>query len=162
VDRGTGKKSGCDADTIRYYEREGLLEKPSRTASGYRGYATEHLGQLNSVRHCRSLGMTLAEIRTLQGFQANPNLACTDINILLDRHITRVHQQVKAMRRLEKQLIVLRDRCHDTLTASECSILNTLINVADGGDCASHRVVQDVKDYPQFSFSFAHDGLVPR
>jgi Cd(II)/Pb(II)-responsive transcriptional regulator len=140
------KKSGCDADTIRYYEREGLLEKPPRTTSGYRCYAAEHLGQLNFVRHCRSLGMTLAEIRTLQGFQANPNLACTDINILLDRHITRVHRQVKAMRRLETQLIALRDRCHDTLTASECGILKTLINVADGGDCTGQKVVQDVKD----------------
>jgi hypothetical protein len=91
--------------------------------------------------------MTLAEIRTLQGFQANPNLACTEINILLDRHITRVHQQVKAMHRLETQLIALRDHCHDTLTTSECGILKTLINVADGGDCAGHLVVQDVKDY---------------
>jgi Cd(II)/Pb(II)-responsive transcriptional regulator len=132
------KYTGCDAETIRYYEREGLLQKPARTTSGYRYYAGEHLGQLNFVRHCRSLGMTLAEIRTLQGFQANPSLACTDINVLLDRHITRVHQQIKAMRLLEKQLIALRDRCHDTLTASECGIMKTLISAADGGECACH------------------------
>ena len=86
------KKLGCDADTIRYYEREGLIEKPSRTVSGYRCYTGEHLAQLNSVRHCRSLGMTLVEIKSLRRFQAHPHLACTEINTLLDRQITRVHQ----------------------------------------------------------------------
>ena len=126
------RKTGCDPETIRYYEREGLLQKPSRTASGYRCYADEHLGQLNFVRHCRSLGMTLVEIRTLQRFQANPHLACTEINTLLDQHLARVHHQIEAMHHLEKQLIALRNCCHDNLTARECGILNTLISAAEG------------------------------
>ncbi len=132
------KQAGCDTETIRYFERAGVLQKPARTAAGYRSYTSEHLEQLNFVRHCRSLGMTLAEIKTLQSFQANPNVACTDINVLLDRHIVGVHQQMKALRRLEKQLLALRNRCHETLKASECGILNTLINAAGGRECVCH------------------------
>jgi DNA-binding transcriptional MerR regulator len=123
------KKSG-----IRYYEREGLLQQPSRTTSGYRCYAGNHPGQLTFVRDCRSLGMTLAEIKRLQRFQANPSLACTQINTFLDRHIAGVRQQIEAMHLLKTRLIVLRDRCHDNLTARECGILNTLMSRADGGD----------------------------
>jgi Cd(II)/Pb(II)-responsive transcriptional regulator len=141
------KQTGCDTETIRYYEREGLLQKPSRTTSGYRSYTGEHLEQLTFVRHCRSLGMTLAEIKTLQSFQANPNLACTDINALLDRHIARVNQQTKALRRLEKQLLALRNRCHETLKASECGILNTLINAAGGRECVCHTVSDSQKGF---------------
>ncbi len=132
------KQSGCDVETIRYYEKAGLLPKPARSPSGYRRYAKEHLGQLNFVLHCRSLDMPLVEIRTLQSFQANPNLACAEINALLDHQIARVHQQIKAMHVLEKQLLALRDRCHDNVMASECGILKNLVNAAEGGECVCH------------------------
>lgn len=132
------KQVGCDTETIRYYEHEGLLQKPSRTVSGYRNYSGAHLGQLNFIRHCRSLGMTLAEIRKLQNFRADPNLACTEINALLDQQITRVHQQVEAMHLLEKQLLSLRNCCHENLSTSECGILKNLVNAAEGGGCACH------------------------
>lgn len=132
------KRTGCQVETIRYYEREGLLVAPVRSGGNYRLYGEDHLGQLRFILHCRSLGMTLAEIRTLQSFQANPNLACAEINALLDQHIARIHQQIEAMHLLEKQLVTLRDRCHDNLTASECGILKTLISAAEGGECACH------------------------
>ncbi|OIQ98148.1 mercuric resistance operon regulatory protein [mine drainage metagenome] len=130
------KQTGCDAETIRYYEREGLLRKPSRTASGYRSYTGEHHGQLNFVLHCRTLGMTLAEIRTLQDFQANPGFACNDVNVLLDQHISRVKQQIEALHLLEKQLVALRNRCRDNLTVGECGILKTLASTSAGDRCA--------------------------
>ncbi|MBU6467619.1 MAG: Cd(II)/Pb(II)-responsive transcriptional regulator [Betaproteobacteria bacterium] len=136
------KQTGCDAETIRYYEREGLLPKPSRTASGYRSYTGEHLGQLNFILHCRTLRMTLAEIRTLQNFQANPSLACNDINTLLDQHISHVKQQIKAMHLLEKQLVALRNRCRDNLTAGECGILKTLVSASAGDGCVCHQAAQ--------------------
>ncbi len=133
------KQAGCDTETIRYYEREGLLQKPSRTASGYRSYTVRHLGQLNFVLHCRSLGMTLADIRALQNFQADPNLACREINTLLDQHIARIHQKIRAMYLLEKQLIALRDCCHDNLTVRECGILKTLVSGSKGDGCVCHQ-----------------------
>ena len=59
------RQAGVDVQTVRYYEREGLLEAPARTGSGYRAYGPQHLERLNFVRHCRSLDMPLAEIKRL-------------------------------------------------------------------------------------------------
>jgi DNA-binding transcriptional MerR regulator len=56
------RRAGVDAQTIRYYEREGLLDAPARTAAGYRAYGPQHLERLNFVRHCRSLDMPLATL----------------------------------------------------------------------------------------------------
>jgi len=126
--------AGCDAGTIRYYEREGVLDKPRRAASGYRHYAEAHLAQLNFVRHCRSLGMTLAEIRVLQGFQANPQAPCAGINELIDRQIARIRNQIEALHNLGEQLAMLRKCCDANLSASECGILKALASAAETGE----------------------------
>ena len=58
-------KAGCDVQTVRYYEREGLLEAPEREDSGYRRYSDKHLSRLQFIRHCRALDIPLAEVRQL-------------------------------------------------------------------------------------------------
>ena len=68
--------TNCDVQTIRYYEKEGLIELPSRLNSGYRQYESRHEEQLNFVRHCRSLGMSIAEIKLLLAFKYQPQLGC--------------------------------------------------------------------------------------
>lgn len=123
--------AGCDAGTIRYYEREGLLQMPGRAASGYRNYSEAHLAQLNFVRHCRSLGMTLAEIKVLQGFQTNPQASCAEINELIDRQIARIRQQIEVLNLLGKQLAMLRTCCDANLSASECGILKALASAVE-------------------------------
>ncbi|HET6418663.1 MAG TPA: Cd(II)/Pb(II)-responsive transcriptional regulator [Geobacteraceae bacterium] len=130
------KLSGCDTGTIRYYEREGLLRKPYRAESGYRKYTDAHLLELSFVRHCRSLGMTLAEIRVLQGFQDNPQAPCAEINELIDRQIARIHEQIDVLNVLEKQLYALRNCCDTNLPASECGILKALAAAAENGEGA--------------------------
>jgi len=130
------KHAGCDAGTIRFYEREGLLGKPYRSDSGYRKYTEAHLAQLNFVRHCRSLGMTLAEIKVLQGFQANPQEPCAGISELIDRQIARVRHQVEVLRSLGEQLAALRACCDDSLSAGQCGILKALTSAAESGEGA--------------------------
>ena len=132
------KQSDCDVETIRFYEREGLLGAPAREANGYRSYTDAHLVQLNFIRHCRSLGIGLPEVRILRSFQASPELACDEIDQLIDRQITRIHQQVESLRLLERQLHSLRDTCHAHQTASECGILRTLAKAAEGEACSCH------------------------
>lgn len=132
------RRGECDVETVRFYEREGLLNEPAREANGYRHYAGTHLVQLNFIRHCRSLGMPLADIRTLRSFQANPDLACEAINDLLDRQIARIHQQVESLRLLEQQLHALRDTCHSNQKASECGIMRNLAQAAEGEACSCH------------------------
>ncbi|HQT65767.1 MAG TPA: Cd(II)/Pb(II)-responsive transcriptional regulator [Acidocella sp.] len=132
------KRSDCDVETVRFYEREGLLDVPAREANGYRRYSEMHLVQLNFIRHCRSLGMGLADVRTLRSFQANPELACDEINQLIDGQIARIHQQVESLRLLERQLHMLRDTCHANQKISECGIIRNLTQAAEGEGCSCH------------------------
>ncbi|TWG88169.1 Cd(II)/Pb(II)-responsive transcriptional regulator [Cupriavidus gilardii J11] len=133
------RRSGCDVDTIRYYEREGLLDAPQREDNGYRRYGGAHLVQLNFVRHCRSLGMSLSDVRRLRDFERNPGAACDDINALLDRQIEQIHAQRLALETLEQQLRALRHTCDHAHRASECGILQNLQQAACGGACECHR-----------------------
>lgn len=106
------KRGDCDVETVRFYEREGLLDAPAREANGYRRYAQAQLLQLNFIRHCRSLGMALPDIRVLRGCQENPALACHQVNGLIDRQLDRIRQQLSALSALEQQLHSLRASCH--------------------------------------------------
>ncbi|MEQ6291853.1 Cd(II)/Pb(II)-responsive transcriptional regulator [Vogesella sp. GCM10023246] len=133
------KRGGCDAETIRYYEREGLLPAPARSASGYRRYEQAHLEQLAFIRHCRSLAMSLADIRRLLAYHQHPSPApCDDINALLDAQIGRIHQQIASLQRLEQQLLTLRARCDAPHTVADCGILKTLEGAASGEGCVCH------------------------
>ena len=67
------RKAECEVETIRYYEREGLLPAPARSQSGYRQYDVTMLGELQFIRHCRSLGISLAEILHCKPIGRNPS-----------------------------------------------------------------------------------------
>ncbi len=104
-------RAGCDVQTVRFYEREGLLEAPRREASGYRAYEDRHLTRLHFVRHCRALGISLPEIRQLLALAADPAQACGPVNELLDRHIALVARRVQELQALQQQLVALRSTC---------------------------------------------------
>lgn len=132
------QRGACSVETVRFYEREGLLESPEREANGYRSYTTNHLVQLNFIRHCRSLGMGLPDVRILRSLQAHPELACDEINRLIESQIERVHQQVQSLHLLEQQLHALRDSCHANTNVGECGILRNLEQAAEGENCTCH------------------------
>ncbi|WP_213989911.1 Cd(II)/Pb(II)-responsive transcriptional regulator [Sodalis sp. dw_96] len=120
------KRTGCDTATIRFYERERLLPKPARTDGGYRTYSMEHDARLRFVLRCRSLGMRLDEIRQLQDLQTHPDRACSDIDLLLERHITAVRERINALAELEIKLHELRRCCGQKTSVGECGILLAL------------------------------------
>jgi len=122
--------TGVPIDTIRHYEREGLLPEPARTESNYRHYGTEHAQRLSFIRHCRGLDMALDEIRVLLRFKDAPSAECGEVNALLDEHIGHVAQRVRELRALEKQLRELRDTCRSVQDAGHCGILNQLDTLA--------------------------------
>ncbi len=133
------KRSDCEVETIRYYEREGLLPLPPRTDGNYRHYGEQDAERLMFIRHCRSLGMSLGDIRTLQHFQARPELACAEIDGLLDRHLQQTEAQIRSLQRLQKQLQSLRNACHTHLTARQCGILQNLQSAASSSECICHH-----------------------
>ena len=122
--------SGVGIETIRYYEKAGLLPAPARTGNGYRNYGSEHLERLSFIHHCRALDMPLAEIKQMLDFLAHPEADCGDINRLIDEQLARVRARLKAMRSLEKQLSQLRAHCEAGHTAAECGILHELVGTA--------------------------------
>ena len=139
-----GRAAGVDSETIRYYERAGLLLPPARALNGYRAYGVEHLERLAFIRHCRALDVPLAEIRRLLDFVAHPNADCGDINRLIDAQLARVRARLKSMRALEKQLAALRTRCEAGHLAAECGILHELVAAAHGEACACHPTANKV------------------
>jgi Cd(II)/Pb(II)-responsive transcriptional regulator len=130
-------RAACEVQTVRFYEREGLLEEPAREASGYRRYEKRHLARLNFIRHCRSLDVPLPEVRQLLAFAARPDQSCVQVNELLDEHVALVKSRIEALRGLETQLTALRRTC-DGDTSHPCAILKSFMTATANGDCACH------------------------
>lgn len=130
-------RAGCDVQTVRFYEREGLLEEPGRESSGYRRYGDRHLTRLNFIRHCRSLDIPLAEVRQLLDFAAKPDQSCAQVNDLLDSQIALVKSRMQALKALERQLVALRKTC-DGDSSHACAILESFMTAAQDHACACH------------------------
>ena len=126
------RRTGCPVVTIRYYESEGLLLPPKRSESNYRLYDDSHVERLQFIRHCRSLDMALAEVKTLLNYRDKPTQDCGEVNTLLDKHIHHVESRVEAMLQLKQNLILLREKCSESRTVEECGILQGL------SDCSYH------------------------
>ncbi|MGQ0708288.1 MAG: Cd(II)/Pb(II)-responsive transcriptional regulator [Rhodoferax sp.] len=119
-------------ETIRYYEREGLLPAPARTTSNYRHYEAAHVQRLAFIRHCRGLDMSLQEVRVLLNAMDAPFSDCGAVNALLDAHIGHVRQRIGELRALQKQLQDLRARCARAQDPQNCGILADLQRCAAG------------------------------
>lgn len=143
------KLAQTPVETIRYYEREGLLPLPPRSEGNYRVYEPGHAERLAFVRHARSLDMTLDDIRVLLRFKDAPHADCGEVNALLDDHIAHVATRIRALRQLEDQLRALREQCVGVREAARCGILNELAHPAGSPApeahspgthvCGSHR-----------------------
>lgn len=128
------RRAGVDVQTVRYYEREGLLDAPARTPSGYRTYGPHDLERLSFVRHCRSLDMPLAEVRRLLDVCRDAQVPCTEVDRLVSAHLERVQARRIALQALESRLSALRARCASGHRVADCGILTELIaNAATSG-----------------------------
>lgn len=131
--------TGVEVETIRYYERAGLLPAPERLANGYRAYGPLHQRRLAFIRHCRLLDMPLADIQELLARSEAPALGCDEVNRLLAQHLGHVRQKLQALTQLEQQLLSLSARCTREQTVADCGILHELMRAAEGDACACHE-----------------------
>lgn len=122
--------TNTQVETIRFYERAGLLAEPRRSEGNYRMYGAAHAERLSFIRHCRGLDMTLDEIRVLLRLKDAPTENCREVNELLDEHIGHVAERVRELRQLERQLKSLREACLGGQDAGHCGILNELTEIA--------------------------------
>lgn len=124
--------TGTPVETIRFYEREGLLPPPARADNNYRVYLPAHVERLAFIRQCRNLDMTLDEVRALIRLRDAPEQDCGEVNALLDEHIGHVAERIRELRALEKDLKALRARCTSPHAVSECGILDGIDRAAAG------------------------------
>ena len=113
-------------ETIRFYEREALMAEPARSDSNYRQYGPAHVQRLAFIRRCRSLDMSLDEVRILLRYLDRPAADCGEVNAVLDEHIEHVARRVRELKVLEKQLRELRAHCSSGRKGQPCGILEQL------------------------------------
>ncbi|KSW27500.1 MAG: Cd(II)/Pb(II)-responsive transcriptional regulator [Burkholderiales bacterium 66-5] len=128
------QRTRCEVVTIRYYEKEGLLPAPARSSGNFRLYGDAHIERLQFIRHCRSLDMTLSEVRALLGLRDNPTQDCGEVNALLDNHIQEVEVRMEALSQLKTHLFALREKCSGARPVETCGILQGL------AECSCHSV----------------------
>jgi Cd(II)/Pb(II)-responsive transcriptional regulator len=124
------QRTGCAVVTLRYYEQQRLLPQPGRSVGNYRLYDETHLERVLFIRHCRSLDMTLGEIRLLLALRDQPAKDCGEVNTLLDAHIRRVEARVEELLQLKRHLAHLRERCVGVRPMTKCGILDGLNGLA--------------------------------
>lgn len=132
----TGKLArevGVGVETVRFYEREGLLAEPPRGASGYRHYAPETVTRLRFIRHAKELGFSLDEIRELLSLRASSEASCEDVRRQIDAKIAAVQEKRRALARLQRALQELAETCGSDAPTSECPILEALERVPGRG-----------------------------
>ena len=117
--------SGCHIETIRYYERVGLLPPPARTGSGYREYQPKEVERLRFITRGRELGFSLEEIRSLLTLADDPALSCRDVDQLARHHLADIEQRVRELRRIARELERTIASCAGA-KRGECAILGVL------------------------------------
>jgi len=126
------KQTGCSVETIRFYEKEEILTPPQRSAeNNYRIYNRNHVEQLLFIRRCRSLDMSLDEIKRLLHLRSTPQEDCTEVSDLLDTHINQIDEHLSDLEHLKQQLESLRQRCNGAHSAEQCGILQELNSTKD-------------------------------
>ena len=120
------KRTHCSIQTIRYYEKEGLLKSTLRSEGNFRLYNEDAVKELNFILRCRSLDISLSEIRQLKDLTYKPDENCMDVNSIFDKHINQVDLKIKELRELKKQLKKLREKCSDQNIVNECGIIQEL------------------------------------
>lgn len=120
------KLTDCTVQTLRYYEREGLLQTPARSVGNYRLFPNDAVERVQFIRHCRSLDVAIIEIRKLLAHHDRPHTSCKDVNTLLDAHIANVSRRMADLNALRKELKRMRGLCFTGEAAKDCGILRSL------------------------------------
>ncbi|HEY1214916.1 MAG TPA: heavy metal-responsive transcriptional regulator, partial [Bryobacteraceae bacterium] len=108
-------RSGLTVDTIRFYERQGLVAKPLRTTGGFRLYTELDIERLSFVSSAQALGFSLAEIRELLLLRDARGETCSHVHELLNRKLAQVQEKMAELRKLEQQLKRAKARCGQAL-----------------------------------------------
>lgn len=132
------KVTGTKAETIRYYERIGLLPKPGRTDGNYRDYDSPDQERLTFIRHARGLGFDIADIRSLLDLAEDPGRDCAEVDGIASGHLEAVERKIARLEQLQRELGRMIKQCRGGQIA-DCRIMQAL---GDHGLCdGNHSAV---------------------
>jgi MerR family copper efflux transcriptional regulator len=120
------KAAGVGVETVRFYEREGLVAEPPRKRSGYRQYPVEAIARVRFIRRAKDLGFTLKEITELLELRIDPQKSCADVRALAKAKIADVETRIQDLTRLKNALETLSRACRGQGPTSECPILDAI------------------------------------
>lgn len=120
------RRAGVNRETIRYYERIGLLERPSRTRSGYRVYPLEAVARAQLIKRAQELGFSLKEILELLSLRVDPSTTCADVKRRAEAKIADIEKKIEYLQRMKQALTRLAASCRGRGPTSECPILDAL------------------------------------
>jgi len=118
------RQSGVGIETIRYYEREGIVPKPARAANNRRHYSASDVGRLRFLKKCRDLGFPLADAKTLLGFSESHDTDCQSVRKLAEIHAANVRAKIAELTKLQAALNELTANC--SIGKVECPMLGQL------------------------------------
>lgn len=116
-------EAGVNLETLRYYERRGLLPRPARTASGHRRYDLEAVSLLRLIKRAQELGFTLAEIHELLRGLERPKAVCDDVCRVIEAKIGQVDEELARLKAKRGRLSRLRAACPRTRPLRECPVI---------------------------------------
>jgi len=120
------RRAGVGIETVRFYERQGLLEEPARKESGYRQYEEDVVARLQFIRRAKELGFSLKGINELLTLRVDPETTCAEVRRKAEAKIVDVEEKIQALRRIKKALVKLTTACSGRGPISECPILEAI------------------------------------
>ena len=124
-------EGGVNVETIRYYERHGLLPKPPRTPSGYRVFSDEAVARLRFIKRSQELGFSLKEVKELLTLRVRASSGCADVRRRAEAKIVDVDEKIHHLLEIKKALQRLTDTCSGRGPISTCTILH-ILNAGEG------------------------------
>jgi len=120
------RSAGVGVETVRFYERQGLLQEPARKESGYRQYPEDVVARLGFIKRAKELGFSLKEIKDLLALRVDPETTCGEGKRRAEAKIADVEEKIQALQRIKKALVRLTAVCRGRGPTSECPILEAL------------------------------------
>lgn len=120
-----GRLTDTKVETVRYYERIGLLAAPARTAGNYRSYGPDHLSRLSFIRRSRDLGFSIDQVRALLDLSDDRDRSCNAVDAIAREHLAEVERKIADLRALRRELASMVDQCRCG-TVAECRIIEAL------------------------------------
>jgi MerR family mercuric resistance operon transcriptional regulator len=127
------RRAGVNIQTLRYYERRGLMKKPDRTPSGYRQYSPEAVRLIRFVKRAQELGFTLVEVEELLRLREDQRASCAQVRSAARAKVEDIDRKIKSLGRMKRALGVLIASCTSEGSTRRCPILEALDDTSEKG-----------------------------